>query len=82
MCKINTFFIGKANTTWEENPTYIQGCENLKFKKILRLLNYVDKHVKAGNRFKDSNVLDIKIISVDTNWRGQGIGRILMKKVM
>jgi len=54
----------------------------VKFKKILKLLHHVDKSVNLGEQFPDSNILEIKIISVDTNWRGKGVGKALMGKTM
>lgn len=65
-----------------EEPEHIRLCKNSKFKKILKLLHHVDKSVNLGEQFRDSNILDIKIISVDTNWRGKGVGKALMEKTM
>lgn len=65
-----------------EEPEYIRSCKNPKFKKILRLLHYIDKNVNADGRFQDVNVLEIRIISVDTNWRGKGVAKALIKKTI
>ncbi|KAI4495724.1 hypothetical protein M0802_008347 [Mischocyttarus mexicanus] len=64
----------------EEEPEYIKNCENYKFKKILRFLHHVDKKVNADGKFRDQNILEIRIISVDTNWRGKGIAKTLIEK--
>lgn len=71
---------GKLESSDEDEPDYITNCENPKFKKILRLLHYVDRQVNADGKFKNQNVLEIRIISVDTNWRGKGIAKLLMER--
>ncbi|KYN39137.1 hypothetical protein ALC56_06563 [Trachymyrmex septentrionalis] len=68
------------NPLSNEEPEYIRSCKNAKFKKILRLLHHLDKSVNMGGRFRDLNILEVRIISVDTNWRGRGVGTILMGK--
>lgn len=73
---------GKMNPPSKEEPEYIRLCKNEKFKKILRLLHYIDKDVNRGGQFRDSNVLEIRIISVDTNWRGKGVAKNLIEKTM
>jgi len=65
-----------------EEPEHIQLCKNAKFKKILRLLHHVDKGVNISGQFQDSKVLEIKIISVDINWRGKGVAKTLMEKTV
>ncbi|KAL0106029.1 hypothetical protein PUN28_016032 [Cardiocondyla obscurior] len=73
---------GKMDPPSNEEPEYIQLCKNAKFKKILRLLHHVDKNVNKDGRFQDANVLEIRIISVDTNWRGKGVAKTLMEKTI
>lgn len=73
---------GKMDPPSHEEPEYIQSCKNAKFKKILRLLHYIDKNVNVDGQFRDSNVLEIRIISVDTNWRGKGVAKTLIEKTM
>jgi len=63
-----------------EEADYIRSCKNAKFRKILKLLLYIDKNVNAGDRFRDLNVLELRIMSVNTNWRGKGIGKALIEK--
>jgi len=65
-----------------EEAEYIDSCKNAKFKKILKLLHYIDKNVNTDERFGDLNVLELRIISVNTNWRGKGIGKALIEKSM
>lgn len=65
-----------------EEPEYIRLCKNAKFKKILRLLHHIDKSVNMGGQFRDSKVLEIRILSVDTNWRGKGVAKTLIEKSM
>lgn len=73
---------GKMGPPPIEEPEYIRSCKNAKFKKILKLLHYIDKNVNVAERFRDLNVLEIRILSVDTNWRGKGIGKALIEKSM
>ncbi|XP_017791477.1 PREDICTED: dopamine N-acetyltransferase-like isoform X1 [Habropoda laboriosa] len=73
---------GKMDPPSDEEPEYISTCENPKFKKILRLLNYVDRNVNRDGKFRGLNILEIRIISVDSNWRGKGIAKSLMEKAI
>ncbi|KAL2720438.1 arylalkylamine N-acetyltransferase 1-like isoform X1 [Vespula squamosa] len=77
---IGVLLNGKSEPCEEDEPEYIENCENLKFRKILRFLHYVDKRVNADGKFRDQNVLEIRIISVDSNWRGKGIAKALIEK--
>ncbi|XP_076661953.1 arylalkylamine N-acetyltransferase 1 isoform X2 [Halictus rubicundus] len=72
---------GKMEPPAEDEPEYIVTCKNPKFKKILRLLNYVDRNVNH-EYFRGLNTIEIRIISVDTNWRGKGIAKALLEKTM
>ncbi|KMR04593.1 dopamine n-acetyltransferase isoformx1 [Lasius niger] len=72
----------KIDPPSDEEPEYIESCKNAKFKKILRLLHHIDKSVNVDGQFRDLNVLEIKIISVDTNWRGKGVGKTLIEKAI
>ena len=72
----------KLEPTSDEEPEYITTCENPKFKKILRLLYYVDKNLSRDGKYRGLNVLDIRIISVDSNWRGKGVGKALVEKAL
>ncbi|XP_011875954.1 PREDICTED: dopamine N-acetyltransferase-like isoform X2 [Vollenhovia emeryi] len=71
---------GKMEPPSNEEPEYIRSCKNAKFKKILRLLHHIDKGVNMGGQFRNCNVMEIKILSVDTSWRGKGIAKTLMEK--
>lgn len=71
---------GKMDPPSNDEPEYIRSCTNAKFKKILRLLHHVDKNVNMDGQFRDLNVLEIRIISVDTNWRGRGVAKALIEK--
>ncbi|XP_012228663.1 arylalkylamine N-acetyltransferase 1-like isoform X2 [Linepithema humile] len=79
---IGVLLNGKMDPPSCEESEYIRSCKNAKFKKILRLLHYIDKNVNADGQFRDSNVLEIRIISVDTNWRGKGVAKILIEKTI
>ncbi|XP_046824196.1 arylalkylamine N-acetyltransferase 1-like isoform X1 [Vespa crabro] len=78
---IGVLLNGKLEPCEEDEPDYIENCENLKFRKILRFLHYIDKRVNVG-KFQDQNILEIRIISVDTNWRGKGIAKALIEKTI
>lgn len=71
---------GKMDPPSEEEPAYISGCGNPKFKKILRLLHHVDKNVNRDGQFRGLNILEIRIISVDSSWRGKGVAKALIEK--
>ncbi|KAH0944768.1 hypothetical protein HN011_009652 [Eciton burchellii] len=73
---------GKMGPPPPEEAEYVHSCKNAKFKKILKLLHHIDKNVNTGERFRDLNVLELRIISVNTNWRGKGIGKALIEKSM
>ncbi|XP_050445994.1 arylalkylamine N-acetyltransferase 1-like isoform X2 [Cataglyphis hispanica] len=73
---------GKTDPPSDEEPEYIKSCKNPKFKKILKLLHHIDKSVNVNGQFRDLNVLEIKILSVNTNWRGKGIAKALIEKAM
>lgn len=72
----------KLEPTSDEEPEYITTCANPKFKKILRLLYYVDKNMNRDGKYRGLNVLEIRIISVDSNWRGKGVGKALVEKAL
>lgn len=73
---------GKMDPPCEGDPEYITTCENPKFKKILRLLRYVDQNVTRNGQYEDLNVLEIRILSVDSSWRGKGIAKTLVEKTI
>ncbi|XP_076639345.1 arylalkylamine N-acetyltransferase 1 isoform X1 [Colletes latitarsis] len=73
---------GKMDPPSDEEPEYVTACENPKFKKILRLLRYVDKNVNSDGQYRGLSILEIRIISVDLSWRGKGIGKALIEKTI
>ncbi|XP_066592927.1 arylalkylamine N-acetyltransferase 1-like isoform X2 [Prorops nasuta] len=73
---------GKMEPHKSDEPEYITNCNNPKFKKILQLLHYVDSQVNAEGKLAGKNVLEVRIISVDSNWRGKGIAKKLMEKAL
>ena len=73
---------GSMGPPVEEEPDYIINCKDEKFKKILKLLHYVEKNSKISEKYPGQKVLEIRIISVDSNWRGKGIAKALFEKTM
>ncbi|XP_068967522.1 arylalkylamine N-acetyltransferase 1-like isoform X2 [Bombus flavifrons] len=73
---------GKMVPPKEEEPQFISRCQNPKFKKILQLLDYVDRKVNCDENFRGLDVLEIKIISVDSKWRGKGVAKALIEKTL
>ncbi|CAL7943027.1 unnamed protein product [Xylocopa violacea] len=73
---------GKVEPPSDEDSEFITTCKNPKFRKIVRLLKYVDRNVNHNEKFQGLNVLEIRIISVDSNWRGKGIARALIEKAL
>ncbi|KAG7199256.1 hypothetical protein KM043_018122 [Ampulex compressa] len=73
---------GQMDPPSDEEPDYIQVCENPKFKKILRLLHYIDRNVNVDGQFQGLDVMEIRIISVDSNWRGKGVAKALIEKAI
>ncbi|XP_060819095.1 arylalkylamine N-acetyltransferase 1-like isoform X1 [Bombus pascuorum] len=73
---------GKMDPPNDEEPHYVTTCRNQKFKKILQLLHYVDRNVNRDDKFRGLDVLEIKIISVDSDWRGKGVGKALLERTL
>lgn len=61
-------------------PDYIKNCANPKFKKILKLLNHVDKEANLSKKYPEQKIMELRIISVDGSWRGRGIAKSLVEK--
>lgn len=65
---------------------YIDGieesnCPDEKFDKILRLLDHVAKESNIFEKFRGiDKAMTVKILSVDSDWRGRGIAKELMNK--
>lgn len=69
------------NGTLEEDHGDDGECHHEKFAKILRLLNYCAKITQPifQARFPGSNkVLNVRVLSTDTTWRGHGIAGALI----
>ncbi|XP_034476367.1 dopamine N-acetyltransferase isoform X2 [Drosophila innubila] len=57
------------------------GCEHHKFKKILGLMDHVEEKFNIFDLYPNENViLDGKIISVNSNYRGMGIAGKLTER--
>lgn len=60
-----------------------ESCSHPKFKKILSLMDYIDQDFNIFDVFPDTDIiLDGKIVSVNTNYRGLGIAGRLTEKVL
>lgn len=66
--------ITKPKETDEPPKKLADGCEHPKFKIIMSLMDYVDEQFNIFDLYPDvEQLLDIKIMSVDSRYRGQGI---------
>ncbi|XP_059609982.1 arylalkylamine N-acetyltransferase 1 isoform X2 [Phlebotomus argentipes] len=58
----------------EEPVKLADGCEHKKFRKIMGLMDFIDTKFNLFDLYPDVDVvLDGKILSVDSNYRGMGI---------
>ncbi|XP_012274307.1 dopamine N-acetyltransferase isoform X2 [Orussus abietinus] len=73
---------GRTSAPKDAEPDYIADCANPKFKKVLKLLYFLDKQVTATGRYTGENGVELRIISVDSNWRGRGVARALIEKTI
>lgn len=74
MCKEER---GKINES-ENGPE-----DNTKFNDITTLLDKVEREADVFGKYPNVNrVIDIKIISVDESFRGQGVCKALIDKTM
>ncbi|XP_055920546.1 arylalkylamine N-acetyltransferase 1 isoform X2 [Eupeodes corollae] len=67
----------------EKHESAAKSCKHPKFKKILSLMDYIDEDFNIFDVFPDTDIiLDGKIVSVNTNYRGLGIAGRLTEKVL
>lgn len=68
----------------DEAPSKLaDGCEHPKFKKIMALMDHVDENFNIFDLYQDvDRLLDIKIMSVNSNYRGLGIAGKLTDRTM
>lgn len=58
---------------------FSEGCQHPRFKKILQLLYKISKESAIFTKLPDVDVvLEVKIISVDSSYRGQGLAHHLL----
>ncbi|KAL9899788.1 speck isoform 1-T1 [Glossina fuscipes fuscipes] len=58
-------------------------CEHPKFKKVLGLMDYIEENFNIFDLYPNTDViLDGKIVSVNTNYRGMGIAGMLTEKTL
>ncbi|XP_058820402.1 arylalkylamine N-acetyltransferase 1 isoform X3 [Topomyia yanbarensis] len=75
--------INRPTETDEPQPKLADGCEHPKFKMIMALMDYVDERFNIFDLHKDiDRLLDVKIMSVDTRYRGMGIAGKLTDRTM
>lgn len=57
--------------------------DNTKFNIITTLLDKIERETDVFNKFPNvDRIIDIKIISVDESYRGQGVCKALIEKTM
>lgn len=67
----------------EENEETEENVEDIKFNLITTFLDKVEQEVDIFNKYPNiDRIMDIKIISVDESYRGQGICKALINKTM
>lgn len=75
--------INKPKVTDDTSEKLADSCEHPKFKKIMALMDYVDQHFNIFDLYPDvERLLDIKIMSVDSRYRGLGIAGKLTDRTM
>lgn len=73
-CKVD----GEKNNESEENAK-----DNTKFSDITTFLDKVEREADVFKKYPNiDRVMDIKIISVDESFRGQGVCKALIDKTM
>ena len=67
----------------EEMEKYADTCPHQRFRKILQLLAAVDRGSDVFGKFPDvDKLVDVRILSVDSEMRGRGIAKALLQKSM
>lgn len=75
--------ISRPKETDEPPAKLADNCDHPKFKKIMALMDYVDENFNIFDLYQDvDRLLDIKIMSVDSNYRGLGIAGKLTDRTM
>ncbi|XP_047533907.1 arylalkylamine N-acetyltransferase 1 isoform X1 [Vanessa atalanta] len=59
-----------------------EGCPNPKFRRILKLLGHLDREARIWDKLPQSchTVLEIRIASTHSDWRGRGLMRVLCEE--
>lgn len=75
--------INRPKETDEPPAKLADVCAHPKFKKIMALMDHVDENFNIFDLYQDvDRLLDIKIMSVDSNYRGLGIAGKLTDRTM
>lgn len=75
--------ISRPKETDEPPAKLADGVEHPKFKKIMALMDHVDENFNIFDLYSDvDRLLDVKIMSVDSNYRGLGIAGKLTDRTM
>lgn len=70
----------KENNESEKDPTT---KDNTKFNIITTLLDKIERETDVFTKYPNiDRIMDIKIISVDESFRGQGVCKALINKTM
>ncbi|XP_071440882.1 arylalkylamine N-acetyltransferase 1-like isoform X2 [Hetaerina americana] len=57
-------------------------CPDPKFRRILNLMVHIEKECKVFQRFGVERLLEMRILSVDGEWRGKGIATALIRQTL
>nr|BDD85292.1 arylalkylamine N-acetyltransferase 1 [Ischnura senegalensis] len=66
----------------EDLATEAMLCPDPKFKRILNLMAHIDRECKVFQRFGVKRLLEMRILSVDSEWRGKGMATALIRMTL
>lgn len=65
----------------QEMESFADACPHPRFRKILQLLAAVDRASDVFGKFPDvDKLVEVRIVSVDSEMRGRGIAKALLEK--
>lgn len=69
-----------AKNSQNRKMDIMQQLNDEKFKKILNLLHTANSHVNLFSELDVDAIFEIRILSVNPNFRGQGVAKYLLQK--